>query len=129
MSWNTYRRSGEVIAERLATDLEWRTEGSDTLQGKVGDWKVHSPDNPADVWTIVDSEVHASYRHVGADVYRRTGTVQARPAEPGESVASAEGDVTAREGDWVVCRASGYCWVVPADRFRANYEPDAWTVL
>lgn len=120
--WCLYSRSGQVIAVRLTGDIEWTTENNDHLHGRAGDWKLHQPADPAGVWTVANGEFRVTYRHVAGDIYERVGTVEARPARAGEVIKSAEGDVRAHEGDWLVRRESGYCWVVPREKFRATYE-------
>ena len=72
--------------------------------------------------SVRDDIFRATHEHIGGDRWRRTGTVEARPARAGEVVDTLEGPATAVEGDWVVRGDAGECWPVPADTFAERYE-------
>ena len=79
-------------------------------------------DGLGDEHSVRDDIFRATHEHVGGNRWRRTGTVEARPARAGEVVDTLEGPVTAAEGDWVVRGDAGECWPVPADAFAERYE-------
>lgn len=113
-------RSGEVTAARLDHEITWTTDDGQSLTGQAGDWLLTGPDGKQ--WTIADDKLHATYRLIEGNVWRRQGVVMARPALPGERVQSREGRVTAVSGDWVVREDDGNMWTVPAGHFAANYR-------
>ncbi len=63
-----------------------------------------------------------------APVYAKFGTVNARPAVPGEKITTTlasgakETDNAAEEGDWVVTNPSGERYVLKEKQFSARYE-------
>jgi hypothetical protein len=118
-AWGGYRRIGRVRARRLTASLSWRSAGGDPLTGTAGDWLVE--DDSGGGRTVTDASFRATHRLVDGDTWERTGTVRARPAVPGEVVATQEGAVTAGTSAWVVRDDTGYQWVVGDEHFRAGY--------
>ncbi len=118
--WQDYERSGEVTATRLDRPITWTTQDGQPLNAAAGDWLVTGPDGTQ--WTIADDKLHATYRQVDANVWRRHGVLRARPAVAGEIVRSHEGRVLAGHGDWVVQETDGNMWTVPAEHFAAHYR-------
>lgn len=120
-SWESFGRKGTVFAERRSAPWTWTTRSGNTMTAQAGDWAVRDPDG--DRWWSVQNDLFtARYRHVQGQLWRRHGTVLARPARAGENVRTLEGDVTAQSGDWVVQGEGGEQWTVPADEFRVRYE-------
>lgn len=119
--WQWFRRTGSVVAERRDTAWTWPTLSGQTLRGDAGDWAVRDPDD-GHWWSVRDDIFRASYEHLDGDRWHRVGTVRARPARPGEVVATLEGPVTAREGDWVVQGEAGEQWPVGSDEFTRRYR-------
>jgi hypothetical protein len=115
-----YRRRGEVTA--AVSDAAWTWEPGDgtVMNAEAGDWRV--TDDSGREWSVKDGEFRRSYEHLGADRWRRTGVVTARPAAIGETISTLEGPFTVSEPSWVVRAASGVEWAVTEDRFRDTYE-------
>jgi len=122
VEWRRYRRIGTVTAHLLETDRTWRTLGGATMSGRRGDWVVE--DASGGVRTVTDDKFRASHRHLRDDTWERCAVLEARPARPGERVASLEGTSTAGEGSWVVRDAPDNAWVVPVEHFRRAYVPE-----
>ncbi len=120
-AWQRFRRTGEVLAERRDDAWTWTTSSGQTLQAGAGDWLVRDAAG-GDPWSVRDDIFRATYEPVGGDRWRRTGTVEARPARAGEVIDTLEGPVTAAEGDWVVRGDTGECWPVAAEAFAERYE-------
>jgi hypothetical protein len=118
--WHTYRRSGTVTAEQRSAPWTWRSNSGDTMHANAGDWAVSDTDTES--WSVRDKIFRATYEHVSGDVWRRTGTVRARPARDGETIATLEGPVLAVAGDWILKGAQGEQWPVSAERFSQRYE-------
>lgn len=119
--WGEYERVGEIRAERLEAPVTWRSADGDELAGAAGDWLV--VDASGGRRTVTDASFRASHRHLGEDRWLRTGCVRARPADPGETIPSQEGAVTASSDSWVVRDADGNQWIVPGDHLRSAYRP------
>lgn len=125
--WQRYRRIGEVTAQQRDESFSWTTGSDDMMRAASGDWEVRAEDGRR--WSVRDDIFGASYEHVDGHRYRRTGHVQARQAREGETVATLEGPVTAKESDWVIRRSRDDQWVVPADKFTEQYEADEPVVV
>ncbi len=120
LDWQQFRRTGEVVAQRRDQPWSWTTSSGHTLRAAAGDWFVD--DGLGGEHSVRDDIFRATHEHIGGDRWRRTGTVDARPARAGEVVDTLEGPATAVEGDWVVRGDAGECWPVPADTFAERYE-------
>lgn len=118
-SWSRYRKTGVVTARRLSENVEWTTEAGDRMTGAAGDWLV--VDVTGGERTVVDATFRASHRHVEGDRWERCSVVEARQATATETVSSAEGEATARPGNWIVRDAPGNAWPVPDAHFRQAY--------
>lgn len=116
-----FRRRGLVVARRLESPVEWRTEAGDVLRAEVGDWWVEGPAGVTR--SVTDAEFRATYEEVSPGRYRRTGTVTARRVLAPEVVDTLEGPASARPGDWVVTGPHGNSWPVPDEVFHEGYEP------
>lgn len=90
------------------------------MRGEAGDWLVQS--TSAGRRTIAAEEFPRLYEWVIADTFRAVGEVDARHTEDEERVATLEGSVSARPGDWVVTDHCGNSWPVPDSVFRETYE-------
>jgi hypothetical protein len=123
--WHPYRRLGEVTAERHQEPWSWNTESGATMHAAPGDWKLHDADGST--WSVRDDRFRATYEPVDHDNpadrkhWRRIGIVQARRARDTETIPTLEGEVPARDTDWVVRDDSGAQWVVPGDKFAQRY--------
>ena len=116
-----FRRSGRVRLVRVAERVEtWTTDSGSTMTAQPGDMIISSGER---TWSITPGSFAATYAQVEGDVYERTGEVWARPAKPGELVATQEGEDVAGEGQWRVTDDTGNSWFVPEDVFAANYRP------
>lgn len=118
---HTYRRRGEVTAERVDEPWHWTTQSGSVMQADAGDWRVTEGDR---TWSVRPAEFDASYQQIEGRRWRRTGSVRARRAEHIETIDSLEGPATATPGDWIVEGTSGEHWVVPAAHFARSYEAD-----
>jgi hypothetical protein len=123
-AWRAYEREGSLVtAQRVSRAWHWRLRDGTRLRASPGDWRV--TDEHGESRSVAPDEFARSYEPVGDERYRRTGRVLARRAMPGEVVRTLEGDVIAREGDWVVRGEGGEEWPVPAARFAAGYRAAA----
>ncbi|WP_157575880.1 RyR domain-containing protein [Mycobacterium sp. GA-2829] len=118
--WSRYRRRGEVTAEQRAQAWTWTTSTGEVMHARAGDWLV--ADDTGDTRSVAADVFPATHERIGPGRYRRTGTVLARRATPGEIVTTLEGEVIARDGDWIVQGPHGERWPVPDDRFQDGYE-------
>ncbi|MGV0776638.1 hypothetical protein [Mycolicibacterium elephantis] len=119
--WQRFRRIGDVIAEQRDTAWTWKTGSGETMRAEAGDWAVRDVDGD-ERWSVRDDIFRATYQHEEGDRWQRRGTVRARPAEDGETVATLEGSVRASSGDWVVQGDQGEQWVVPGEQFARRYD-------
>lgn len=119
--WQLFHRAGTVFAERRDDPWTWTTRSGASMRGGAGDWAVRDPDGDH-WWSVRDDIFRARYEHLEGSLWRRHGTVQARPASDGEVVSTFEGPVTASAGDWVVQGGSGEQWPVPGDEFARRYR-------
>lgn len=118
--WRSFRRIGTVLARQRQQAWTWTTESGQTMQARPGDWEVREPDGGR-VWSVRDDIFRNRYQQVDGQLWRRSGTVRARPARDGEIIDTLEGVVTARAGDWVVEGEAGERWPVPAQEFASRY--------
>jgi hypothetical protein len=88
------------------------------MHADAGDWEVRADGK---TWSVRDDIFHAAYEPAGDGLWRRKGRVQARPAQPGESINTLEGTTNAADGDWVVRGAEGEQWPVPGHEFAQRY--------
>lgn len=120
--WRWFKRSGIVHGERLQSAWRWKTSSGNVMQAEPGDWRLWDSKDPEHRWSITPCELELTYRQVAPGVFERTGSVEARPAHPGEVVATLEGNATARDGDWVI-RSGEATWVVSPTLFAERYQP------
>lgn len=119
--WRSFRRVGVVFAERRTEQWSWTTETGDQMRGEAGDWSV--VDDAGVERSVDDESFRLSYEPTDeAGEYSRTGVFRARQVHVEEIIATDEGPVRARVGDWVVQGARGEVWPVPSERFLASYE-------
>ncbi len=90
------------------------------MSAAAGDWDIS--DEQGRRWSAKDEVFRATYEPAGSDRWRRTGTVQARPAEYGEVLVTSEGRYICTAGEWVVSRL-GDEWAVPGAHFAQVYAP------
>jgi hypothetical protein len=119
--WQTFRRTGTVLAEQRSEPWDWVTRSGETVKAAAGDWIVRENDG-TEAWSVRDGIFRSRYVHIEGHRWRRHGVVTARPARDGEVVDTLEGQVTAADGDWVVRGEQGEQWPVPADEFARRYE-------
>jgi hypothetical protein len=116
--WQTFTRVGTVTAEQHDTAWTWTSDSGHTMQADAGDWAVHEDEK---IWSVRADIFRDTYEPAGDVQWRRKGVVQARPADPGETINTLEGPTVAAEGDWVVRGADGEQWPVPGDEFAQRY--------
>jgi hypothetical protein len=119
--WQQFTRVGTVNAEQRNTPWTWTSRSGQTMRADAGDWQVQAD---GATWSVRDDIFQSSYEHVEGNQWRRLGHVSARPAQPGETIATLEGPTTASDGDWVVRGADGDEWPVPAPQFAERYTAD-----
>ncbi|WP_235674442.1 hypothetical protein [Mycolicibacterium pulveris] len=119
--WQRFRRIGHVVAEQRDVAWTWKTTSGETMRAEAGDWAVRDVDG-GEYWSVRDDIFRATYQHVEGDRWQRRGTVRARRAEDGETVATLEGSVRPASGDWVVRGDQGEQWVVPGEQFTRRYD-------
>ena len=98
----------------------WTTASGSELTASPGDLILTDGTRQ---WSINPTEFERTYRQIGDVCFERIGEVEARPAHPGEVVASAEGPEVAAPGDWLGRNDVGYAWFVPASQFERAYAP------
>lgn len=116
--WRTFTRVGTVAATQRDAPWSWGSDSGHTMHADAGDWEVQSDGK---TWSVRDDIFHATYEPAGDGLWRRKGVVQARPAQPGETVNTLEGPTVAADGDWVVRGAEGEQWPVPGHEFKQRY--------
>ena len=122
--WERFERAGTVVAERRTQPWTWTTETGSHMTADAGDWEVRDGEG-GDSWSVRDDIFGASYlpcEDAPAGRYRRSGTVLARRAQPGERIDTLEGPASAAGGYWVVKGEQGEMWPVPADQFARRYR-------
>ncbi len=118
--WRSYRRRGEISAEKRDHSWTWTTRSGEVMQAQPGDWVVTNDDG--DERSVSASVFESSHEQIGPRRYRRSGTVLARRAGDREVVHTLEGDVVANRGDWIVQGTGGERWPVPDEQFRGSYD-------
>lgn len=117
-----FRRHGRVRLVRVAERPEtWTTPPGSTMVAQPGDMIITDPEGG--IRSVKPDSFNATHVHVEGDVYERTGEVWARPAQPGERVATQEGEDVAGEGQWLVTDDDGNSWFVPENSFEFGYRP------
>jgi len=116
--WQPFTRVGTVAAERRHAPFTWTSDSGHTMQAAAGDWAIQSDGK---TWSVRDDIFRETYEEVGDGKWRRKGRVQARPAQPGETVNTLEGPTAAAEGDWIVRGVDGEQWPVPGKEFAERY--------
>lgn len=119
--WQSFVRTGTVLAEQRDQPWTWTTSSGHRMHGAAGDWSVSDEDGGT-AWSVRDDIFRSRHEHVSGQRWRRLGTVTARPARAGETVETLEGPVTASDGDWVVRGDGGEQWPVPAEDFARRYR-------
>ena len=116
--WQPFNRVGTVAAEQRDAPFTWTSDSGHTMQADAGDWAVQSDGK---IWSVRDDIFRQTYEEAGDGQWRRKGRVQARPAQPGETVNTLEGPNVAAEGDWIVRGVDGEQWPVPGKEFAERY--------
>ncbi|WP_232078405.1 RyR domain-containing protein [Mycobacterium paraseoulense] len=116
--WQTFTRIGTVTAEQRDAPWTWTSDSGHTMRANAGDWAVHEDGK---IWSVRDDIFRDTYEPAGDGKWQRSGCVQARPAQAGETIDTLEGPATAADGDWVVRGEAGEQWPVPADEFARRY--------
>ena len=119
--WQSFQRTGTVMAEQRAEPWTWRTDSGHVLHAAAGDWSVVD-EQGGSAWSVRDDIFRSRHEHVAGKRWRRLGMVQARPARHGETIDTLEGPVVASDGDWVVKGEGGEQWPVPAKAFSQRYR-------
>jgi hypothetical protein len=118
-TWVRFRRKGEVTAVRQAEPWTWTSRDGTQLRGRAGDWKVTDSGGSRSVAASIFKRTHEL---IEGDRWRRVGEVRGRQARPGEVVRSLEGDLTAREGQWVLHGVEDEEWLVSREHLDATYD-------
>ncbi|HZC94426.1 MAG TPA: hypothetical protein VE400_27995 [Mycobacterium sp.] len=116
--WQRFSRTGTVTAEQRNSPWTWTSRSGQTMRADAGDWEVQEN---GETHSVRDDIFRGSYEHVDGNQWRRSGTVSARPAQPGEVIQTLEGPTTAADGDWVVRGTNAEEWPVPAEQFAQRY--------
>lgn len=118
--WQRYRRRGVVTAEQRAERWTWTTDSGEVMTAEPGDWAVI--DDTGRERSVSAAIFESTHEKVGPHHYRRTGTVLARPARPGEVIGTLEGSAVAQPGDWIVQGENREQWPTPSVHFATTYE-------
>ncbi|OBH47379.1 RyR domain-containing protein [Mycobacterium mantenii] len=116
--WQSFSRVGTVSAEQRSTRWTWTSDSGHTMRADAGDWAITEDGK---LWSVRDDIFRDTYEPAGDGRWRRKGRVQARPAQPGETVDTLEGPTIAADGDWVVRGRAGEQWPVPGAEFARRY--------
>lgn len=116
--WQSFTRVGTVSAQQRTGPWTWTSDSGHTMRGDAGDWAVAEDGK---VWSVRDDIFCDTYEPAGEGRWQRKGRVQARPAQPGETVNTLEGTTTASDGDWIVRGERGEQWPVPGPEFARRY--------
>lgn len=116
--WQSFTRVGTVSAQQRTGPWTWTSDSGHTMRGDAGDWAVAEDGK---VWSVRDDIFCDTYEPAGEGRWQRKGRVQARPAQPGETVNTLEGPTTASDGDWIVRGERGEQWPVPGPEFARRY--------
>ena len=116
--WQTFTRVGTVAAEQRSEPWTWRSDSGHTMQADAGDWAVQEDGK---TWSVRDDIFQDTYEPADEGLWRRKGLVQARPANPGETINTLEGPNTAAAGDWIVRGVDAEQWPIPGDEFARRY--------
>lgn len=92
----------------------------EVMTAQPGDWAVI--DDAGNERSVAAAVFAATHEQVGPGRYRRSGTVRARPAVAGEVIATLEGEVVAKAGDWIIEGSQGEQWPIPEPQFRTTYD-------
>jgi hypothetical protein len=117
----SFRRVGEVAAQRLDEDKTWRNISGDELVAAEGDSLV--VDDLGVERTVRDGEFRASHTPLDGHRWQRTGAVRAWQVSETTVVRTIEGSAAAGPGDWIVQGHHGERWPVKGDQFRRSYVP------
>lgn len=118
--WQSYRRCGEVNAEKRDHPWTWTTPSGDMMHAAPGDWAVI--DDNGDQRSVASEVFESTHEPVGPGRYRRAGMVLARRSAGNEVVQTLEGEVVTNEGDWIVQGPRGEQWPVPHEQFKDSYN-------
>jgi len=88
------------------------------MHAEAEDWAVHEDGK---IWSVRDGIFQDTYEAAGEGHWRRKGLVQARPANPGETIDTLEGPNNAAAGDWIVRGVDAEQWPIPGDEFARRY--------
>jgi hypothetical protein len=111
----TFRRIGEVRAQRITAGRPWTRPSGDVMSGASGDWQVR--DDFGDERTVRDPEFVVTHEPLGGDRWRRVGTVRAWRVSDATVVRTLEGRAVAAAGDWIVQGPGGERWPVTDEQF------------
>lgn len=113
-------KQGQVQAERLTSDLTWKTSNGDTLEGKTGDWKLTSPTR---VWTVKPEIFKQTYTEVSPGIFEKTLPARAAQISGPMTVQTREGVSSGVAGDYLVIGPDNDPYIVPKAEFEGMYKP------
>ena len=117
----TFRRTGDVRAQRITASQSWMRASGDVMSGASGDWHVR--DDFGDERTVRDPEFVVTHEPLGGDRWRRIGTVRAWRVSDATVVRTLEGRAVAAPGDWIVQGPGGERWPVSDEQFSLGCRP------
>ena len=117
----SFRRVGEVRAERLVAGMKWRNASGGELSAAAAGWLV--VDECGGERTVRDGEFHAGDAHLDGSRWRRVGAVRACvSARPRRCAPSREPPWPGRR-DWIVQGCGGERWPIGDDPIRGGTCP------
>lgn len=116
-----FKKAGQVKAEQLTQNIEWKSTNGDTLTGQAGDWKLTGPDGST--WTVKPDIFAKTYGEVtpGSGVYEKTALARAMKLKTDYSVPSLEGTSSGRVGDYLIMGPNNEFYIVNAAKFEGMY--------
>lgn len=124
-----YHKTAITYARPVAQAFRVTTETGETLEGVPGDYLCLDPATGGQ-WIVNQGIFEATYQPAseappisGFTAYRKHQVTWAKRITERSVIATREGNVVARPGDYLCIGVEGETWPQPAARFEANYEP------
>lgn len=88
------------------------------MRAEAGDYVVTEGDGR---WSVQADIFESTYRLRPDGLFEKTATIRAREVEATLKIATLEGLVHARKGDFLALGPAGDVWPIPPERFLSRY--------
>jgi hypothetical protein len=112
-----------VTAQMLTNLTRWHHASGAVLTAQPGDWMLTAVDGSH--WTIRNDALNSTYERQHDGRYRPIGLVDAVQLRRPVRVRTPEGQLIARQGDWLVRNDLGHVWMLDDARFYECYRREA----